>query len=159
AKTRQRERWVIYYVPKPEQDGAALQRRLQVLLQPFTASLELTPVDNLPDAPGATSLQIPRPQPNGLETGTLPLFYAQARQLGGRWSVAEDLWQVLEIEAAELLDPAVLRQALVQVMLRHDTLRLRFDRDASGCLQRFGPPAQGVSLRCVNLPSIPAATR
>jgi hypothetical protein len=154
GKAMQREQWIVYCVPKLECDRSVLQRSVRALLPQSVKSLEVVLVDELPAESNRRIQQVQKSQTNGLETGVLPLFHAQARQLGSLWNTVDNLWYVLELEVAERLDPAVLKRALLHVMLRHDTLRLRFDRDASGCLQqRFNPPAQGVPLSCMDLPS------
>ncbi|MEA5602483.1 type I polyketide synthase [Nostoc sp. UHCC 0252] len=68
----------------------------------------------------------------GLVTGSLPLTPIHHRFFERNISEPHHWNQSIFLEAAEVIDPAVLEQAWQQLLLHHDALRLRFKFSESG---------------------------
>jgi non-ribosomal peptide synthase protein (TIGR01720 family) len=91
----------------------------------------------------------------GLVTGPAPLtpiqhwFFEQPLPEPHHWHHA--LW--LELPSA--VETAVLEEAVRQVVLHHDALRLQFTHDASGWQQVHGPADGAPAVTCVDLSAMP----
>ena len=87
--------------------------------------------------------------------GRLPLtpiqhwFFEQGSVDGPRWS------QPAVIALRERVDPRRLARTLEQLVITHDALRLRFDRDGDGWSQTISdPPLDGSVLTCVDVSAL-----
>jgi len=92
-------------------------------------------------------------------TGPLPLTPIQ------HWFFEQDLphphhWnQSMLLEIAHPLDIDRLEQAMQQLLIHHDALRLRFSQTGSGWQQLNAPPGQPVSIERIDLSGHPATAQ
>ncbi|HZN93404.1 MAG TPA: condensation domain-containing protein, partial [Myxococcales bacterium] len=107
-------------------------------------------------APVAERRDPAAPEARGPVTGEAPLTPVQ------RWFIDLDLeaphhWnQSVVLEARGAINAGALEQALAQLALHHDALRLRLERTASGWAQRFAAPAEEGWLRRFDASALPA---
>ncbi|MDZ8134764.1 MAG: amino acid adenylation domain-containing protein [Nostoc sp. DedQUE04] len=95
----------------------------------------------------------------GLVTGSLPLTPIQ------HWFFAQNLPQPAHFNQSVLLEvpadlkPEILEQALQQLLLHHDALRLRFIQEGESWLQTNADADGTVTLTCVDLSAMSATGR
>ncbi|MEH2023711.1 type I polyketide synthase [Nostoc sp.] len=89
----------------------------------------------------------------GLVTGSLPLTPIQHRFFERNISEPHHWNQSIFLEAAEVIDPAVLEQAWQQLLLHHDALRLRFKFSECGW-QAMNAGHQDISFTHIDLSAL-----
>lgn len=93
----------------------------------------------------------------GLVTGSVPLtpiqhyFFEQDLLDRHHWN------QAFLLEVQQTLDPKLLEQAVQQLLVHHDALRLRFEHTESGWQQIDAKPDEIVLFSCVDLSGVPAS--
>ncbi|HEY0604665.1 MAG TPA: amino acid adenylation domain-containing protein, partial [Herpetosiphonaceae bacterium] len=92
----------------------------------------------------------------GLVTGAVPLTPIQQHFFAQALPTPQHFNQAQLLEASERLDPAALEQALQQLLIQHDALRLRFQPTESGWTQEHAAEAQ-IELATVNISALPEA--
>ncbi|MDZ8090978.1 MAG: amino acid adenylation domain-containing protein [Nostoc sp. DedQUE05] len=128
---------------------AGIQLNIKQLFQHQTIA-ELAAVEN-------TTQSIKAEQ--GLITGSLPLTPIQ------HWFFAQNLPQPAHFNQSVLLEvpadlkPEILEQALQQLLLHHDALRLRFIQEGESWLQTNADADGTVTLTCVDLSAMSATGR
>jgi amino acid adenylation domain-containing protein/non-ribosomal peptide synthase protein (TIGR01720 family) len=133
---------------------------LQVIAKAHQAGLNLTPkqifqhqtIAELATVAGTTqAIQAEQ----GLVSGPLPLtpiehyFFEQNLLDPHHWN------QSVLLEVRQALDPKLLEQALTQLLVHHDALRLRFEQTESGWKQINAKPDDTVPFSCVDLSDLP----
>ncbi len=91
----------------------------------------------------------------GLVAGPLPLAPAQHWLFEQELPQPDYFNQSVLLELRQALDPALLEQALRQLLLHHDALRLRFARTESGWQQTNAGPDDRPLLSCIDLAALP----
>lgn len=93
----------------------------------------------------------------GLVTGCVPLtpiqhyFFEQDLLDRHHWN------QAFLLEVQQALDPELLEQAVQQLLVHHDALRLRFEHTESGWQQIDAKPEEIVPFSCVDLSGVPGS--
>ncbi|MBV9788698.1 MAG: amino acid adenylation domain-containing protein, partial [Chloroflexi bacterium] len=95
----------------------------------------------------------------GLVTGAVPLTPIQQHFFAQTLPNRRHFNQTMLLEAGEPLDPAALEQALQQLMLQHDALRLRFHEADSGWIQEHAAPVEQPILTVIDLHAVPETER
>jgi amino acid adenylation domain-containing protein/non-ribosomal peptide synthase protein (TIGR01720 family) len=132
---------------------------IQVIAKAHQAELNLTPKQLFQNQTIAelamvveTSQVIAAEQ--GLVTGEVPLtpiqhyFFEQNQPNSHHWNEA------VLLEVKQILDPTLLEQAVRQLLIHHDALRLRFERTQSNWTQINAEPDETVPFSCVDLSQI-----
>src|SRR5205085_472063 len=95
----------------------------------------------------------------GLVSGPVPLTPIQHWFFAQELSEPHHFNQALLLTVQRPLDPALLEQALAQLLVHHDALRLRFTRDATGWQQTAADVDPDVPLALIDLAAVPEAER
>jgi amino acid adenylation domain-containing protein/non-ribosomal peptide synthase protein (TIGR01720 family) len=93
----------------------------------------------------------------GLVTGSVTLTPIQHWFFEQEISDPHHFNQTLLLEVREALDPEVLAQAVSQLVLHHDALRLRYERSESGWSQYHKSAEDSVSFCTMDLTTVPAS--
>ncbi|HEY0601519.1 MAG TPA: amino acid adenylation domain-containing protein, partial [Herpetosiphonaceae bacterium] len=135
---------------------------IQVIARANQAGLRLTPkqifqhqtIAELAAVADTTSLVVAE---QGLVTGTAPLTPIQQHFFAQDLPTPQHFNQAVLLQASERLDPAALEQALQQLLLHHDALRLRFQPSESGWTQEHAAPDEQPVLTTIDLHALPDA--
>jgi amino acid adenylation domain-containing protein/non-ribosomal peptide synthase protein (TIGR01720 family) len=133
---------------------------IQIISKANQAGLQLTPkqifeYQTIAEL-AAVAIATPSTQAEqGLVSGLLPLtpiqhwFFEQNLPCPHHWN------QAFLLEVQRPLDPALLQQAVQQLLVHHDALRLRFTRSESGWQQTNALPDEAVPFSLVDLSALP----
>jgi amino acid adenylation domain-containing protein len=111
-------------------------------------------------AAAATTIPRREPRPEGQESGPFPLSFAQERLwLVDRLAPGSAAYNIpVPLQFTGRLDTAALRASLAHVVLRHESLRTRFEERDGVPVQVIDPPG-GFTLPLVDLTALPDAVR
>ncbi|MBV9787872.1 MAG: amino acid adenylation domain-containing protein [Chloroflexi bacterium] len=135
---------------------------IQVIARANQAGLRLTPKQIFQHQTIAELAAVADTTPvvvaeQGLVTGAVPLTPIQQHFFAQSLPTPQHFNQAVLLEAGERLDPAVLEQALHQLLLHHDALRLRFHQTESGWMQEHAVPDKQPLLTTIELGTVPQA--
>jgi hypothetical protein len=164
-------RLTAYYVPKGVDDAERLQDELGQVLPEFLLPAQWVPVERIPREGGvvvASALAPPRPTRFGPGSGvdavdpaepvaadpTRPLTPAQQAVFAAHPDAPGPRARALLLEADEPLEAAAVRKSLLQLVLHHDALRLRFAAEHGEWRQQTG----GVGAIALSRLDVSAAT-
>ncbi|HBL59459.1 MAG TPA: non-ribosomal peptide synthetase [Cyanobacteria bacterium UBA8803] len=128
---------------------------LQIVAKANQAGLKLTPKELFKHPTiaelAAMTLTTERLQAEqGLVTGLVPLTPIQHWFFEQNLPEPHHFNQAVLLEAKQMLDPALLEQAVRQLLLHHDALRLRFEQTESGWQQHLASPDAEIPLTCMD---------
>ena len=134
---------------------------IQIIARANQAGLRLTPkqlfqhqtVAELATAGTTSAVQVEQ----GPVTGVVPLTPIQRRFFEQHLADPHHYNQAILLEVRQALDPALVGQALQQLLLHHDALRLRFVRVASGWQQINAGPGDAVPFSAVDFSALAEA--
>ena len=93
----------------------------------------------------------------GLVTGPVALTPIQHWFFEQELSEPHHFNQTLLLEVKEALDPQLLAEAVRQIVLHHDALRLRFEQSESGWIQYHADATEPASFTKLDLSTVPAS--
>nr|QEO74614.1 condensation domain-containing protein [uncultured bacterium] len=135
---------------------------IQVISRANQAGLRLSPKDLFQHqtvaklaAVAGTAVEVMAEQ--GLVTGPVSLTPIQRWFFEQEVSEPHHFNQSLLLEVRQTLDPEVLGEAVRQIVLHHDALRLRFERSGSGWSQYHADVTEQASFSSFDLSTVPAS--
>lgn len=133
---------------------------IQIIAKTNQAGLQLTPKQifqhqTIAELATVASTTGTRKAEQGLVTGSLPLTPIQHRFFAKNLPEAHHYNQAFLLEVPPTLKPILLQQALQQLLVHHDTLRLRFTKCEEGWQQFNALPDEVVPFSLVDLSALP----
>jgi amino acid adenylation domain-containing protein/non-ribosomal peptide synthase protein (TIGR01720 family) len=128
---------------------------LQIVAKANQAGLKLTPKElfkhpTIAELAAVTVTTEKLQAEQGLVTGSVPLTPIQHWFFKQNLPEPHHFNQAVLLEAKQILDPALLEQAMQQLLLHHDALRLRFEQTESGWQQHLASPDAEIPLTCID---------
>ena len=133
---------------------------IQIIAKTNIAGLQLTPKQifqhqTIAELATVASTTGTRKAFQGLVTGSLPLTPIQHRFFAQNLPEAHHYNQAFLLEVPPTFEPTLLQQALQQLLVHHDALRLRFTK-SEACWQQFNAlPDEAVPFSLVDLSALP----
>jgi amino acid adenylation domain-containing protein/non-ribosomal peptide synthase protein (TIGR01720 family) len=132
---------------------------IQIIAKANQVGLQLTPKQlfqhqNIAELAGVCITNEPTLPEQGLITGTLPLTPIQQWFFEQNYVNPHHDNQAILLEVPQKLDPQLLNQALQQLVIHHDALRLRFEQKESAWQQFHASADDTVSFSLIDLSEI-----